>query len=55
MSLLNFFLKNSCMSFKKTIKTGWVEALLLFLFICLFFSIGKLIATIVSYMLKIFK
>jgi hypothetical protein len=45
--LLTYFLTGSCGSFKKSARFGLNESVWLFIFICFFFMIGKILVYIV--------
>jgi hypothetical protein len=51
--LLNYFIRGSCGSFKNSIKFGLNEFVLIFIFLCTFFIIGKIVAYLIHGFLRI--
>lgn len=50
--IMNYFLNGSCGSFKKSVRAGWNDILFLFLFLCLLFILGKILAIIIHFIQK---
>jgi hypothetical protein len=50
--LLNYFFHGSCGALKKSMRSGIDVFTLLFIFLCLLFSIGKMIATAILVLIK---
>ena len=53
--LLNDFFHGSCGSLKKSMRSGIDVFTLLFIFLCLLFSIGKMIAAFILVLIKTLK
>lgn len=49
--LLDFFLHGSCGSLKNSMKSGVDLFTLLFIFICAFFMLGKMIVQVIRYLM----